>query len=73
VFDRTHSKDDRGVSGGSALDDNDVAGVNYKTFDRSKHMNALARRDDPKLRIKSFGNFRTPVRSQTEVTKGHDC
>jgi RNA-binding protein 39 len=47
VFDRTHSKDDRGVSGASALDDTDVAGVNFKTYDRSKLMNALARRDDP--------------------------
>jgi RNA-binding protein 39 len=47
VFDRTHSKDDRGVSGASALDDTDVAGVNFKTYDRSKLMNALARRDVP--------------------------
>jgi RNA-binding protein 39 len=47
VFDRTHSKDDRGVSGASALDDNDVLGVNYKSYDRSKLMNALARRDAP--------------------------
>ncbi|KAF2828138.1 splicing factor, CC1-like protein [Ophiobolus disseminans] len=43
VFDRTHSKDDRGISGASALDDTDVAGVNFKTYDRSKLMNALAR------------------------------
>jgi RNA-binding protein 39 len=42
VFDRTHSKDDRGVSGASTLDDNDVLGVNYKSYDRSKLMNALA-------------------------------
>jgi hypothetical protein len=42
VFDRTHSKDDRGVSGASALDDTDVAGVNFKTYDRSKLMDALA-------------------------------
>lgn len=47
VFDRTHSKDDRGVSGASALDDTDVAGVNFKTYDRSKLMDALARRDGP--------------------------
>jgi RNA-binding protein 39 len=45
VFDRTHSKDDRGVSHASALDDTDVAGVNFKTYDRSKLMDALARRD----------------------------
>ncbi|KAF1844203.1 splicing factor, CC1-like protein [Cucurbitaria berberidis CBS 394.84] len=47
VFDRTHSKDDRGVSGASALDDTDVAGVNFKTYDRSKLMAALAGRDNP--------------------------
>ncbi|KAF1833073.1 splicing factor, CC1-like protein [Decorospora gaudefroyi] len=46
VYDRAH-KDDRGVSGASALDDTDVAGVNFKTYDRSKLMNALARRDNP--------------------------
>lgn len=49
VFDRTHSKDDRGVSGASALDDTDVAGVNFKTYDRSKLMDALARRDGPEV------------------------
>jgi RNA-binding protein 39 len=45
VFDRTHSKGERGVGGASALDDTDVAGVNFKTYDRSKLMDALARRD----------------------------
>lgn len=49
IFDRTHSKDDRGVSGASALDDTDVAGVNFKTYDRSKLMDALARRDGPEV------------------------
>ncbi len=47
VFDRTHSKDDRGVSGASALDDTDVAGVNFKSYDRGKLMAALAERDNP--------------------------
>jgi RNA-binding protein 39 len=46
-FNHTHGKDDRGVSGASALDDSDVAGVNFKTYDRAKLMNALSRRDDP--------------------------
>ena len=32
-------------SGASALDDTDVAGVIFKTYDRSKLMDALARRD----------------------------
>lgn len=47
VFDRTSSKDDRsGVSGASALDDTDVAGVNFKAYDRTKLMAAL-NRDNP--------------------------
>ncbi|KAF2641897.1 splicing factor, CC1-like protein [Massarina eburnea CBS 473.64] len=43
VFDRTHGKDDRGVSGASALDDSDMAGVNFKQVDRNKLMANLAR------------------------------
>ncbi|KAF2874207.1 hypothetical protein BDV95DRAFT_604399 [Massariosphaeria phaeospora] len=47
VYDRSHGRDDRGVGGASALDDTDVAGVNFKTVDRTKLMNALARTDEP--------------------------
>ncbi|OAL56281.1 splicing factor, CC1-like protein [Pyrenochaeta sp. DS3sAY3a] len=44
VFDRTHGKDDRsGVSGASALDDTDVSGINFRTYDRGRLMTALAR------------------------------
>ncbi|KAF2996203.1 hypothetical protein E8E13_001680 [Curvularia kusanoi] len=70
VFDRTHSKDDRGVSGASALDDTDVAGVNFKTYDRSKLMDALARRDPAeacsergKMAARKRGRRRMPYES----------
>jgi len=43
TFDRAHGKDDRGAGGASALDDTDVTGVNYKSYDRIKLMNNLAR------------------------------
>ncbi|KAF1954776.1 splicing factor, CC1-like protein [Byssothecium circinans] len=45
VFDRTHGKDDRGISGASALDDTDMAGVNFKQVDRNKLMANLARNE----------------------------
>jgi hypothetical protein len=41
--------DFQGASGASALDDSDMARVNFKTYDQSKLMNALSRRDDPIL------------------------
>lgn len=46
VFDRTHGRDDRGVSGASALDDTDVAGINFNTMNRDRLMNLLARKPD---------------------------
>ncbi|KAF2011006.1 splicing factor, CC1-like protein [Aaosphaeria arxii CBS 175.79] len=49
VFDRTHGRDDRGVTGASALDDNDVAGININNMNRDRLMNLLARNpvDEP--------------------------
>jgi RNA-binding protein 39 len=43
VFDRTHGRDDRGVTGASALDDTDVAGININNMNRDRLMNLLAR------------------------------
>lgn len=43
IFDRTHGRDDRGVSGASALDDTDVAGININNMNRDRLMNLLAR------------------------------
>jgi len=45
MFDRPHGKDDRGVSGASALDDTDMSGVNFKQVDRNKLMLNLARNE----------------------------
>ncbi|KAL5374357.1 hypothetical protein PMIN02_012270 [Paraphaeosphaeria minitans] len=45
VFDRAHGRDDRGISGASALDDTDMAGVNFKQVDRNKLMLNLARNE----------------------------
>jgi RNA-binding protein 39 len=43
IFDRTHGRDNRGVSGASALDDTDVAGININNMNRDRLMNLLAR------------------------------
>jgi RNA-binding protein 39 len=45
VFDRAHGRDDRGVTGASALDDTDMSGVNFKQVDRNKLMMNLARNE----------------------------
>jgi RNA-binding protein 23/39 len=45
IFDRTHGRDDRGVSGASALDDTDMGGVNFRQVDRNKLMMNLARNE----------------------------
>ncbi|KAF1947466.1 splicing factor, CC1-like protein [Clathrospora elynae] len=73
VFDRTHSKDDRGVSGASALDDTDVAGVNFKTYDRSKLMDALARRDNPEPARGVQPVIRTPRASVVDRPMASKC
>ncbi|CAI6336498.1 unnamed protein product [Periconia digitata] len=43
AFDRTNGRDDRGVSGASALDDTDMSGIDYRHVDRHKLMTNLAR------------------------------
>ena len=50
VFDRSHGRDDRGVSGASALDDTDVAGISINNMNRDRLMNLLARNpvEEPK-------------------------
>ncbi|KAF2825348.1 hypothetical protein CC86DRAFT_407561 [Ophiobolus disseminans] len=54
---------DRGVSSASALDDTDVVGVNFKTYDRSKLMNALARGHPNAAGVKNYSrsNLRTSL------------
>ncbi|KAF2795727.1 hypothetical protein K505DRAFT_359941 [Melanomma pulvis-pyrius CBS 109.77] len=53
VFDRANGRDDRGVSGASALDDSDIAGVNFNTYSRDKLLNALARNHNVKEPVKT--------------------
>lgn len=45
VFDRANGRDDRGISGASALDDTDMSGVSFKQVDRNKLMRNLARNE----------------------------
>ncbi|KAI5290180.1 hypothetical protein KEM54_002264 [Ascosphaera aggregata] len=46
-FDRAGGRDDKAASGASALDDTDVAGVNFNNFSRDALMRKLARTDEP--------------------------
>ena len=46
AFDRAGGRDDRN-GGGSALDDSDVAGVNFNNYSRDALMRKLARTEEP--------------------------
>lgn len=46
-FDRAGGRDDKGASSASALDDTDVAGVNFNNYSRDALMRKLARTDEP--------------------------
>ena len=46
-FDRAGGRDEKGASGASALDDTDVAGVNFSNYSRDALMRKLARTDEP--------------------------
>ena len=47
-FDRAGGRgDDKGAGGASALDDTDVAGVNFSNYSRDALMRKLARADEP--------------------------
>jgi RNA-binding protein 39 len=63
VFDRSHGRDDRGVSGASALDDTDVAGISINNMNRDRLMNLLARNpvDEPKKNGQVAAKPRAPV------------
>ena len=48
TFDRAGGRDDqKGAGGASALDDTDVAGVNFSNYSRDALMRKLARTDEP--------------------------
>lgn len=46
-FDRAGGRDDKAAGGASALDDTDVAGVNFNNYSRDSLMRKLARTDEP--------------------------
>jgi RNA-binding protein 39 len=46
-FDRAGGREEKGAGGASALDDTDVAGVNFSNFSRDALMRKLARTDEP--------------------------
>jgi RNA-binding protein 39 len=50
-FDRASGKDQDKVGGGSALDDTDVAGVNFSNYSRDSLMRKLARTDESEPKI----------------------
>lgn len=63
-FDRAGGRDtDKGTGGASALDDTDVAGVNFNNYSRDALMRKLARTDEPEP---SADEKLQPLRPKTE-------
>jgi RNA-binding protein 39 len=72
VFDRAHGRDDRGISGASALDDTDMAGVNFKQVDRNKLMMNLARNEvdvPTKKDSQPLARARAPIENVTAPSR----
>jgi RNA-binding protein 23/39 len=64
-FDRAGGRDnDKGASSASALDDTDVAGVNFNNYSRDALMRKLARTDEPEP---SIDEKRQILRPKTET------
>jgi RNA-binding protein 39 len=64
-FDRAGGRDtDKGTGGASALDDTDVAGVNFNNYSRDALMRKLARTDEPEP---SVDEKRQMLRPKTET------
>lgn len=62
-FDRAGGRDDqKGAGGASALDDTDVAGVNFNNYSRDALMRKLARTDEPET-----DNKRQAAKPRAEV------
>lgn len=65
-FDRAGGRDnDKGAGGASALDDTDVAGVNFSNYSRDSLMRKLARTDDASA--ETNGKSRTAVKPKIEA------
>ncbi|ORY13805.1 hypothetical protein BCR34DRAFT_623595 [Clohesyomyces aquaticus] len=69
VFDRAHGRDNRGVSGASALDDTDVGGVNFNNFNRVSLMHKLARIEEPEPVNGRANNAGTTTSSRAPVVE----
>lgn len=65
-FDRAGGRDtDKGAGGASALDDTDVAGVNFNNYSRDALMRKLARTDEPEPVADE--KTQQPLRPKTET------
>lgn len=63
-FDRAHGRDTEKGAGASALDDTDVAGVNFSNYSRDALMRKLARTDEPEP---TADKQHTIIRPKTET------
>ena len=67
AFDRAGGRDnEKGGGGASALDDTDVAGVNFNNYSRDALMRKLARTDDPAPESNGADQKRPIIKPKTE-------
>ncbi|KAL9633687.1 MAG: hypothetical protein Q9164_004553 [Protoblastenia rupestris] len=68
AFDRAGGRDnEKGGGGASALDDTDVAGVNFNNYSRDALMRKLARTDEPAPESNGVDQRRATVKPKTET------
>ncbi|MCJ1409786.1 hypothetical protein MMC19_003869 [Ptychographa xylographoides] len=68
AFDRAGGRDnEKGAGGASALDDTDVAGVNFNNYSRDALMRKLARTDDPTPETTAADEKRKIMKAKAEV------
>ena len=68
AFDRAGGRDnEKGAGGASALDDTDVAGVNFNNYSRDALMRKLARTDDPTPDTNAAEEKRKAMKPKTET------
>ena len=68
AFDRAGGRDnDKGAGGASALDDTDVAGVNFNNYSRDALMRKLARTEDSTTDANAIDDKRNAVKAAAEA------
>ena len=68
AFDRAGGRDnEKGAGGASALDDTDVAGVNFNNYSRDALMRKLARTDEPAADANATEEKRKIIKPKTET------